>query len=99
MSHNLTEDKLNEAKEAFKLADKDNSGSIKTKEVPMVMRALGLDPSEDDLSSMLDGSGDSMTFETFLSLVGDRMNEVVDNEDLRVAFSVFDRENQETQVN
>ena len=48
MSHNITQDKVDEAKEAFKLADKDNSGSIKSKEVPMVMRALGLDPSDDD---------------------------------------------------
>ena len=39
--------------------------------------------------------GETLTFQTFLSLIGKRMNEVVDNEELRVAFSVFDRDNQE----
>ena len=61
----------------------------------MVMRALGLDPSDDEISRMLEGRGETLTFQTFLSLVGERMNEVVDNEELRVAFSVFDRDNQE----
>ena len=114
MSANLSEDQLDEAREAFKLADKTSSGSISTKEAPvmkiiysnyisssklcycqMVMRALGLDPSDDEISRMLEGRGETLTFQTFLSLVGERMNEVVDNEELRVAFSVFDRDNQE----
>ena len=110
MSANLSEDQLDEAREAFKLADKTSSGSITTKEVtlfslriftsntpqaPMVMRALGLDPSEDEMAQMLEGKGETLTFQTFLSLIGKRMNEVVDNEELRVAFSVFDRDNQE----
>ena len=59
-----------------------------------MMRALGLDPSEDDIASMLEGKGETLTFQPFLSLIGRRMNEVVDNEELRVAFSVFDRDNQ-----
>ena len=95
MSANLSEDQLEEAKEAFKLADKTSSGSISVKEVPTVMRALGLDPSDDEIASMLEGKGETLTFQTFLSLIGRRMNEVVDNEELRVAFSVFDRDNQE----
>ena len=94
MSANLSEDQLEEAKEAFKLADKTSSGNISVKEVPSVMRALGLDPSDDDIASMLEGKGDTLTFQTFLNLIGRRMNEVVDNEELRVAFSVFDRDNQ-----
>ena len=95
MSANLSEDQLEEAKEAFKLADKTSSGNISVKEVPSVMRALGLDPSDDDIASMLEGKGETLTFQTFLSLIGKRLNEVVDNEELRVAFSVFDRDNQE----
>ena len=60
----------------------------------MVMRALGLDPSDEEIASMLEGKGETLTFQTFLSLIGKRMTEVVDNEELRVAFSVFDRDNQ-----
>ena len=99
MSKNLSEEQIDEAHEAFKLADKSGSGVIKSKEVAVVMRALGLDPSDDEITAMLAGAGDSMTFKTFLSLVGDKMNEVLDNEDLRVAFRVFDREDQETEIN
>ena len=70
-----------------------------SKEAPMVMRAIGLEPSDDEITGMLEAAGDSMTFDTFLNFVGDKMNVVVDNEDLRVAFSVFDREGQELDVN
>ena len=59
------------------------------------MRALGLDPPDDEIAQMLEGKGETLTFQTFLSLIGKRMNEVVDNDELRVAFSVFDRDNQE----
>ena len=103
---------MDEAREAFKLADKTSSGSISTKQAPvtnkidissvechvlsyqMVMRALGLNPSDDEIARMLEGKGETLTFQTFLSLIGKRMTEVVDNEELRVAFSVFDRDNQ-----
>ena len=61
----------------------------------MVMRALGLDPSDDEIARMMEGKGETLTFQTFLSLIGRRMNEAVDTEELRVAFSVFDRDNQE----
>lgn len=99
MSRNLSGDQLEEAREAFKLVDKNGTGSIMSKEAPMVMRAIGLEPSDDEITGMLEAAGDSMTFDTFLNLVGDKMNVVVDNEDLRVAFSVFDREGQELDVN
>ena len=95
MSRNLSGDQLEEAREAFKLVDKNGTGSIMSKEAPMVMRAIGLEPSDDEITGMLEAAGDSMTFDTFLNLVGDKMNVVVDNEELRVAFSVFDREGQE----
>ena len=99
MSKALSQDQIDEAREAFNLADKAGAGVIKPKEVPVVMRALGLDPSEDDITAILAGAGDSVTFKEFLSLVGDKMNEVLDNEDLRVAFRVFDRDGQETEIN
>ena len=37
---NLTEEQRTEAREAFQLVDKEGSGSIKTKEVGTVLRAL-----------------------------------------------------------
>ena len=42
-----------EIKEAFQLFDKDGSGYISTKELGMVMRSLGQNPTEQELMDMV----------------------------------------------
>lgn len=42
-----------EVKEAFELFDKDHSGFINSKELGMVMRSLGQNPTEQELMSMI----------------------------------------------
>ena len=42
-----------EIKEAFQLFDKDGSGVISTKELGMVMRSLGQNPTEQELMDMV----------------------------------------------
>ena len=44
---------FSELREAFSLFDKDGDGSISTKELGTVMRSLGQNPSEDELTDMV----------------------------------------------
>ncbi|KIH53430.1 EF hand, partial [Ancylostoma duodenale] len=44
----LTEEEIEEFKEAFLLFDKDGNGTISTKELGIAMRALGQNPTEQE---------------------------------------------------
>lgn len=49
----LTDSQISEAKEAFALFDKDNDGCITTDELGTVMRALGKNPTEAEVSVLV----------------------------------------------
>ena len=49
MADELTEEQIEEFKEAFSLFDKDGDGTITTKELQTVMRSLGQNPTEAEL--------------------------------------------------
>ena len=71
MSDSLPEDKITECREVFDLFDKDKDGSITTKELGDVMRALGANPTNTELQEMIaevdkDNSG-KIEFNEFLS--------------------------------
>merc|ERR1712167_291862 len=58
----LTDDQIQEIREAFDLFDTDGSGTIDAKELKVAMRALGLDAKKDEIRRMIndidkDGSG------------------------------------------
>ena len=62
MAENLSEEKIAELRAAFELFDKDRDGKITTKELGTIMRNLGQNPSETELTNMinevdLDGNG------------------------------------------
>ena len=80
----LTDEQENEVREAFALADKNGTGTIQTKEVGMVVRALGMNPSDEELQEMIQGRGDGVkiTYNDFVDMVGDRMNEVENSRDV-----------------
>jgi len=92
----LTEEQVAEAKEAFSLFDKDGDGTITTKELGTVLRALGQNPTEAELSDMInevdaDGNG-TVDFPEFLSLTSRRMKDTDTEEELIEAFKAFDRD-------
>ena len=49
----LTEDQVAEFKEVFSLFDRDQDGSITSKELETVMRSLGQNPTEAELQDMI----------------------------------------------
>ncbi|KAJ3102352.1 hypothetical protein HDU97_000633 [Phlyctochytrium planicorne] len=73
----ITSQQEAEIREAFDLFDTDGSGSITRKEWRVAMRAMGFEPSKDELRLMLqemdkDGSG-TIDFEEFLAMVSKRL--------------------------
>merc|ERR1711998_273771 len=68
----LTDDQIQEIREAFDLFDTDGSGTIDAKELKVAMRALGLDAKKDEIRRMIndidkDGSG-TIDFNEFLKV-------------------------------
>jgi calmodulin len=96
MTESLPEDKVTECKEVFDLFDKDKDGSITTKELGDVMRALGANPTQAELQEMIngvdqDGSG-KIEFKEFLELFAKKMKDPDTEEDLIEAFKIFDKD-------
>eukprot|EP01098_Paradermamoeba_levis_P008009 TRINITY_DN3336_c0_g2_i1.p1 TRINITY_DN3336_c0_g2~~TRINITY_DN3336_c0_g2_i1.p1 ORF type:complete len:173 (+),score=81.40 TRINITY_DN3336_c0_g2_i1:60-521(+) len=92
----LTEEQIEEYKEAFSHFDKDGDGSITTKELGTVMRSLGLSPTEEDLQEMIkevdnDNNG-TIDFDEFLILMSRKMKDNEDDDEIREAFKVFDKD-------
>merc|ERR1739840_77486 len=87
MADSLTEEQIAEFKEAFSLFDKDGDGTITTKELGTVMRSLGQNPKEEELTDMIneideDGNG-TVDFEEFLVMMAKKMNVADSEEELR----------------
>lgn len=80
----LTEDEIEQYKEAFLEYDKDGSGNISIKELGTVMRSLGENPTEDELQTLInkfdeDGNGE-IEFTEFLVMMANKMKEAEDSE-------------------
>ncbi|CAJ0648032.1 7239_t:CDS:10 [Entrophospora sp. SA101] len=89
-------DQIAEFKEAFSLFDKDNDGSITTKELGTVMRSLGQNPTESELQDMInevdaDGNG-TIDFPEFLTMMARKMKDTDSEEEIKEAFKVFDKD-------
>eukprot|EP01132_Coremiostelium_polycephalum_P006765 gene6765-8390_t len=92
----LTEEQISEFKEAFALFDKDGDGCITTKELGTVMRSLGQNPTEAELSDMInevdaDKNG-TIDFPEFLTMMARKMADTDTEEEIREAFKVFDKD-------
>jgi len=96
MAENLSEEKIAEFRAAFELFDKDRDGKITTKELGTIMRNLGQNPSERELTIMIndvdtDGNG-TIDFKEFLGMMVRQMKGIDTEEELIEAYKVFDRD-------
>lgn len=92
----FTEERLAELREVFDLFDEDNSGYLDAEELALVMRSVGLVPSMDEITTMINqvdanGSG-CIEWPEFLLLMSKRV--VKPDEQHRFAFEFFDRANE-----
>merc|ERR1711998_319438 len=88
----LTEEQMEEIREAFGLFDADASGMIDVRELKAAMRALGF-----ELKNMVtdvdnDGNG-TIEFSEFLMMMTAKMGEKDTREDIEKVFKLFDDDN------
>merc|ERR1712182_167202 len=90
----LSEEQLDEIREAFSLFDSDASGAIDVRELKAAMRALGFEVKNEELKKMVsdvdnDGNG-TIEFAEFLSMMTGKMGEKDSREDIEKVFKLFD---------
>ncbi len=89
----LTEDEVNEIKEAFDLFDNDKSGEIDTDELKSALKNLGIDAKNQTLANMMtdldkDDSG-KIDFDEFIDMMTAKMSDRDTKEDLYKVFKLF----------
>ncbi|KAF8024496.1 hypothetical protein BT93_F1618 [Corymbia citriodora subsp. variegata] len=92
----LTKQQIDEFQEAFCLLDKDGDGCITIKELATAIKSLDLNPTEEELQSMINevdtnGSG-TIEFGEFLNLMARKIKETETEEELKEAFKVIDKD-------
>jgi centrin-2/centrin-1 len=81
-------------KEAFDLFDIAGTGTIEGKELRVALRALGFNPSRDEIERFVGSTSQSgkIDFHEFLSIIIDKVSEPDTHEDIVRAFSMLDIE-------
>jgi len=90
----LTEDEIEEMKEAFDLFDTDGSGSIDPKELRAAMQSLGFEAKNQTIYQMITdldkNKSGNIDFEEFLDMMTARMSDKDTREDIAKVFRLFD---------
>ncbi len=96
----LTPAQVKQFRDAYDVFDKDGDGGITTEELGYVMRALGQNPSDDEVENMFsdvdaDGSGE-IEFDEFLKIMQRRVVSISSTgntgENWMEAFKIFDQD-------
>jgi len=91
----LTEEQISEYKEAFHLFDRDGDGKITSKELGIVLRSVGQNPTEKDLHNLIDPSHSGLIdFDEFTRLVKKQMQNITaTEEEIIESLKEFDKDN------
>jgi centrin-1 len=92
----LTDAQRDELRQAFDLFDSEGTGRIQAAEVKVALRALGFEVKKDELKSLLNAVGASITgtmdFNEFLRVLLLKIGEKESKEEVTRAFKMFDEE-------
>ena len=89
----LTEDEIEEIREAFNLFDTDGSGSIDPRELKAAMQSLGFESKNPTIYQMiadLENAGSSIDFETFLDAITKKLGDKESKAGIEKIFELFD---------
>mmetsp|Transcript_46531 Transcript_46531/g.100290 ORF Transcript_46531/g.100290 Transcript_46531/m.100290 type:complete len:175 (+) Transcript_46531:144-668(+) len=95
----LSEEDIEEFREAFSLFDKDGTGVISFDDLATILNSIGRRSDLQDLKALAEEVGAAsafdrgIDFQAFLKLVAARLHAMDCVEDMREAFQVFDRDN------
>ncbi|XP_055602120.1 calmodulin-A-like [Uranotaenia lowii] len=92
----LTKEQIQELREAFSLFDRNADGTITARDLGMVLRSLGKNVSDAEVDELLkDVSTDvqgRIQFGDFLAMMTVRLKDFNNEEELKEAFRIFDRD-------
>ncbi|KAF1741378.1 hypothetical protein MXB_902, partial [Myxobolus squamalis] len=92
---NLTQEQEKDYKDAFNVFDKDSDGNISSKELGIVMRSIGINPTEAELQDMIREVDSSATglinYEQFKSIACRKTLSSDAEEEVREALRIFDK--------
>ena len=97
---NLDEDQIMELRTAFRIFDKDNSGTVSADELQMVFKSLGQTVSEEEIMKLLSkfdvNNNAEIDFPEFILMMQERMKEPDVRDEYSAAFKIFDRKEDNT---
>ena len=96
MTNKISPQQLEEYKMAFSLFDENGDGSISSIEIEQVMQKMGYKPTKEEVNDMLneldvDQNG-TIDFNEFITLMSKQSKPKDEDEELREAFKVFDKD-------
>ena len=92
----MTDSQKQEIKDAFDLFDTSGQGTIEPKELKVALRALGFEPSKEDIQKLVEQFDTAHTgqidFHEFLAIMMKKMGETDQKDALDEAFVLFDKD-------